>query len=88
MREQIAQAAINYDGKVWAVEVPGRHHTIARTRFETLGPDYHLEGRAIQGFVTTRGRFVDRKEAAQIAIESGQLEKLSWPPDLYSEDLW
>ena len=28
-----------------------------------------------QGFITTTGRFVDRKEAAEIALSSGQISK-------------
>ena len=40
-----------------------------------------------QGFITNRGRFVGRHEAAEIARRSGQV-----PPDfsgeLYSEDVW
>lgn len=27
-----------------------------------------------QGFLTSRGRFVDRKEAAQIAVAAGQVD--------------
>lgn len=41
---------------------------------------------AIQGFLTSRNRFVDREEAAELAFQNGQIaeEKLR----LYSEDLW
>jgi hypothetical protein len=41
-----------------------------------------------QGFVTSDGRFVGRKQAGCIAILAGQIERLKWPPLLYSEDLW
>ena len=39
-----------------------------------------------QGFVTNKGRHVDRTEGAKIAIEAGQVK----PPNdfLFSEDLW
>ena len=45
-----------------------------------------------QGFVTDTGRYVDRKEAWQIAEAAGQLNERA-PTDgrggtLYSEDLW
>lgn len=40
------------------------------------------------GFVNELGEFVDRLTAARIALESGQIEKLNWPPELYSEDLY
>lgn len=42
----------------------------------------------IQGFITSSGRFVDRKEAAQIALRSGQIERLKFGNELYSEDLY
>ena len=45
----------------------------------------------VQGFVTSTGRFVDRKEALKIATESGQFKgpKRYRPFDmLMSEDLW
>lgn len=38
-----------------------------------------------QGFVTTRFRFVDRKEAAEIAFKAGQIKKQA--EVLLSEDL-
>lgn len=39
-----------------------------------------------QGFFTNLGRYVDRKEAARIAFEAGQVDKnLMY---LFSEDLW
>lgn len=43
---------------------------------------------AEQGFITHDGAFVGRVEAASIALECGQIERLNWPPNLYSEDLW
>lgn len=39
-----------------------------------------------QGFLTSKNRFVDRKEAAKIAFERGQIPE---PKEtLYSEDVW
>ena len=44
----------------------------------------------IQGFVTSNGRFVDRKEALIIALENDQVLDKSQirGDDLYSEDLY
>ena len=39
-----------------------------------------------QGFLTNTNRFVDRKEAGQIAFEASQTEELK--TTLYSEDLY
>lgn len=44
------------------------------------------KGADCQGFITDHGRFVQRGEAARIAIESGQITKET--NLLFSEDLW
>lgn len=59
---------------------PARHHSIL-WGFGRVQPDD-------QGFLTSAGRFVGRREAAEIAKAAGQVEKLIAEPDLYSEDLW
>lgn len=42
-----------------------------------------------QGFLTSRGRFVNRVEAGKIAIAAQQIEELSYSDtDLFSEDLY
>lgn len=42
-----------------------------------------------RGFLTSEGRFVDRMEAASIAIAAGQVTRVAWPSrGLYSEDVW
>ena len=41
----------------------------------------------IQGFLTSSDRFVDRYEAAEIALKSGQITDNSIRM-LYSEDIW
>ena len=44
----------------------------------------------VQGFVTTEGRFVDRKEGLKIALENDQVidKTQNRGNDLYSEDLY
>jgi len=41
-----------------------------------------------QGFVTDEGQFLRRGAAGAHAMKSGQITKLKFPPNLYSEDLW
>jgi hypothetical protein len=42
-----------------------------------------------QGFLTSRNRFVDRREAAKIAIASGQILKTEYEKGvLFSEDIY
>jgi len=64
---------------------PARHSDIIKMCVD-LGMQKPISG--IQGFLTNRGRFVPRGIAAQIAIKSKQIERLSHPPFLYTEDLW
>lgn len=44
------------------------------------------DSRPIQGFLTSNNYFVDRKRAAEIAYESGQITELK--NELYSEDIY
>jgi hypothetical protein len=46
-------------------------------------------GESIQGFLTSKNRFVDRKEGAKIALACKQIKKLQFSKtDLYSEDIY
>lgn len=57
---------------------------LSNLRTVKLSPDG--VGETVQGFLTNTNRFVDRKEAGQIAYSSGQIDK---PTDcLFSEDLY
>ena len=43
----------------------------------------------IQGFITNKGRFVNRKEAFKIALEAGQIDESNGVDgELFSEDLY
>lgn len=76
------------------IEIGYRHHDI-RNRF---GDEVSCSPKD-QGFYTSKGRFVDRKEAMQIAYECGQISSIEkaliktgldteeWI-DLFSEDLY
>ena len=88
MMETIVAVGNLLDGKIWTLPSPARHGHVL------WAMDQVHPGRAIecypqyQGFVTSEGRWVDRTEAASIAITAGQIKALKWPPYLYSEDLW
>ena len=68
-----------------------RHHNCFLTAFE-LNEGKKIEGlteldeNAVQGFLTSDDRFVNRKEAGQIAFDAGQTAKLT--ECLFSEDLY
>lgn len=85
--EAIACAAILADdGTMVTVPRPGRHHhlifAMTHNGHGPIGPD-------AQGFSTTRGRFVDRREGLAIASAMGQVVHKHPSYDmLYSEDMW
>lgn len=84
--ERIVAAAVRADIVTLSVPSPGRHHHVlhamARLGMAVTGPE-------AQGFITNRGRFVDRKEGLWIAQKADQIkEKQGNPNILFSEDLW
>ncbi len=89
MSETIERAAIRYQGTVYSVPRPGRHHNVAHMMNEQGMDTITMLD---QGFVTSEGRFVDRKEAAVIAAAAGQLgivrAKTNPVNQLFSEDVW
>lgn len=61
----------------------GRHHAEILQMF---GKEINTHS---DGFYTSHGRFVDRKEAAKIALECRQIDKLKyWPDMLDSSDIY
>lgn len=86
-QEEIFAAAIkDSEGSPVHLPRPARHHDIIRAMVDS-GHEAPITGE--QGFVTTRGRFVDRKEGLEIATKAGQLIRKTPPEDvLFSEDLW
>ena|ERR1035437_10242899 len=66
-----------------------RHLHCLYVMIAMTGKKQHQAGKEIQGFLTSKNRFVDREEAAKIAIACGQISKLQYSnKDLYSEDLY
>lgn len=90
--EQIEAAAVKtQDGTVYAVARPGRHPDVRDFMLNELGLDRFQFIRAQQGFITDRGRFVDRREGLRIALERQQIVH-KHPYEgyslLFSEDMW
>jgi len=75
---KIASSAVKRDGEVWT----GRRHSDAIRQAVFHGAVPPITS-AEQGFVTSEGTFVSRKEAFKIAVASDQVCR-----PLYSEDLW
>lgn len=87
MQERIVAAAVAAYGAIWSLPRPARHGDIL-TVIHDAGLSAVVPGPEAQGFLTSEGRFVGRREAASVAVRTGQIEAPQWPPDLYSEDLW
>lgn len=81
--ELIVAAAVRAGNVIVTVERPGRHGNIISAA-DTLSKDTE------HGFLTSHGRFVNRKEAGDLVQQTGQ----GSPSDritsghLFSEDLW
>jgi len=91
--ERIEQAAIRWEGKVYTAPRPARHGDVFKANCEVVNGI--VRGKILggeQGFVTDAGRFVNRKEAYQIATSQGQVTERRPGGydgnDLYTEDLW
>lgn len=89
--EHIVAAAVQYRGITLSLEAPARHHTILQTMDILVGISQDELHSSYQGFLTNKGRYVNRVEAFYIAWKAGQITKEEKPgrnPELYSEDLW
>lgn len=71
------------DGVVHEVPRPGRHGDVI-AKIADLGYPWPIKGE--QGFITDKGLFLSRHEAAKDAFAAGQTKDLK--RDLFSEDLW
>lgn len=84
--ERVERAAILHDDHVYSIPRPGRHHNICHAMHELGMP---IEAQRVQGFTTSRGRFVDREEGVVIARAAGQIIRKTGPERLlFSEDMW
>jgi hypothetical protein len=70
MKEFILCASVMYQGNI----ISGRRHSDCYEILENLlGKDIDLGTREDQGFLTSKGRHVSRREAFVIAKENGQI---------------
>jgi hypothetical protein len=64
-----------------------RHHNCMYAAIAITGKYQHELGEEIQGFITTKNRFVDREEGALLWLASGGTLEYS-DKRLFSEDLY
>jgi hypothetical protein len=68
-----------------------RHHNCLYQKVALTGLTDYESGKNIQGFLTNENRFVDRKEALQIALNAKQVDESNLGNSLiglFSEDLY
>lgn len=96
-KERILCAAIwykDFDAPVHTVEnldkgvvlCGFRHGMVISQCTSLLGKRQFEMGESIQGFLTTKNRFLDRKEAHKLFVENGGVPEFK--DELYSEDLY
>lgn len=94
MRPKLTHVAIRFQGKVYSLPPPNRHHNIIRLIVDETGVSHVDSPEEDQGFLDETGRFLNRKQAFVSAELNGQLL-----PDipgkspiirgiLFSENLW
>lgn len=79
----ISCAVTDYDGIIYSLPAPARHHHILNTHGGLAG--------CAQGFLTSEGKFVARDEAWRIAEAAKQIVRRGFGRDgewLFSENLW
>lgn len=87
MIERIVSVAIHRGGIICSMPSPARHASVINAAVRDLEIDPPFLGE--QGFLTSTGRFVNRKEARFIADQAGQIRPgATVAEELYSEDLW
>lgn len=98
--DRIIASAIRFNGTIYTVPRPGRHHDVICHIVDTHPAIKPVGGE--QGFIAsdgaTQGRFVDRLEARKIAEAAGQLiagrrdndgvPYVAQDGRLFSEDVW
>lgn len=87
--ERVVAVAVLYGSVVYGPKTGGRHGDVYREMTDMgLWPSLRVEDET-QGFLTDRGRFVDRQEALALAERAGQVREKHGPVGvLFSEDVW
>lgn len=84
---RIIGSAILQDGVIYWCPRPCRHHHVIWGKCEADGEGFDHD-RAVQGFLSSDGQFLDREQAHALAIENGQCPEPDHVRELFSEDLW
>jgi len=93
---KITHVALRWKGQVWSLPRPYRHHHIIQVIESLTTPADRAkgidcsEGRGDQGFLDETGKYLDRKSALKVALETNQVLDRNdiRAGRLFSEDLW
>lgn len=90
MSIEITHVAVKLaNGTIYSMPRPNRHHNVIRHMSQDK-VDYKNNK---EGFLDDQGNFLDRYEAYNLAVSTGQInrrkgEQFYQGPELYSEDIW
>ncbi len=86
-QQMITHVAIRFDGRIWSLPRPYRHHHIIRMICWLDHRVVRVDGE--QGFLDDKGQFLTRAEAEVVAAATGQIRNGKIIGGvLTSEDLW
>jgi hypothetical protein len=84
--ETIEGVGIEVKGRLYTLPRPNRHHHIIHKVYQETSEQVITDS---QGFVTSKGRYVLREEALEIARNAGQLLPCHFhKTQLFSESVW
>lgn len=85
---KITHVAIKVKGVLYARPSPFRHQDVIRDIVEATGKP--LDASNLQGFLDSRGKFLERRNALDVALKAGQVKCTDSvrAGRLFSEDLW
>jgi hypothetical protein len=86
--EHITEAAVIYECVTYSLPPPNRHHNLIHMLYEKMGKRMMIVCDS-QGFMTSEGRYVGRKEALVIAKKANQLlPRHQHETELFSESIF
>ena len=84
--ETIVQVAVKINDKIYTLPRPKRHSDVYTIAHKDQPRNFKSK---VDGFITSTGRFVDRREAAEIAFNAHQIISDDFTfASLYSEDIF
>ncbi len=87
----ITHVAIRFQGKIWSMPAPNRHHHVIRMIVEQTGAKTVDGDENDQGFLIDGKRYCRRKPALLYALKNGQCKEDCLGArlgKLFSEDVW